>query len=152
MRENFKDYILKIKDKIIDKNSALDDMEDINLSLENAEARKTNLLLQMGILTHKMIRENRINDECFNDLCEEILELDKFIYQNKVEFDTQNDIEYTLICECGNNIGCSDKFCSECGNQIEDKSKYENTIICPICECNIDIDSIYCTCCGNKIL
>ncbi|MGL6107130.1 zinc ribbon domain-containing protein [Romboutsia sp.] len=146
MKENLKSVIFNLKNKSIEEKLNLKNTVETS-KVEEAQTEKTSLLLEMGMLTYRKIRENRINDKDFDNICKEILELDKIIYANKLDLEE----ERKLTCECGNIINTDDKFCSECGNKISTEEKLEDFIVCKHCEYEIDLDSNYCICCGNKV-
>lgn len=118
--------------------------------IKDAEYKKSLLLIDMGSLTYQKIRENIIIDKDFDTICTEILELDKIIYNNNKELENINKINTISYCECGNKMKKGDKFCSICGKKSDELIETE-TIECEFCNQHIELDSIYCVCCGNKV-
>ena len=156
--DNFKDKVnnkfSKIKDAVYKDNSVREVSEEsiriINL-INEAENKKSILLMEMGILTYQKIREGYINIEDFESISNSILELDKFIYDRNLELNKLKKKNDTNNCECGNKIKNEDRFCSVCGKKVEDLDN-GNTIICEFCDSEIEADSNYCVCCGKKVL
>ncbi|MBO3446019.1 zinc ribbon domain-containing protein [Clostridium sp. CCUG 7971] len=141
------DNLEKGKEKVEHLKSKLDTKKVIN----EAELKKTNLLLEMGILTLKKIRLNEINDYSFNELCNEILELDKIIYENNLNINQLEKDKRGIFCECGYVANVNDKFCVECGRKIQSEDSQVDFKICTHCNNKMDADSNYCICCGNKL-
>ena len=56
----------------------------IHMEIENAQIKKANLLLDMGIMTYEKIRNEIIIDDSFDNISNEILEIDKLIYNNNL--------------------------------------------------------------------
>ena len=121
--------------------------------VEENEEKRTNLILSLGELTYGKIRNNKINDDEVNSLAEDILELDKEIFNLLKIIDEKNIEEHSLICECGNLLTPSDRFCKNCGKKVEQISAKddEEKTICHRCESEILASSKYCNCCGIKI-
>ena len=67
------------------KNKTQNEKYNINMEIENAQIKKANLLLDIGIMTYEKIRNNIIIDDSFNNICDEILEIDKLIYNNNLK-------------------------------------------------------------------
>ena len=143
---NIKDRILKDRNEI----ELHKEKTRINSFINEAEDKKSTLLIELGMLTYQKIRNGYSYDEMFENIANEIMELDKIIYNNNIELEKINRSSATNKCECGNIIKLEDKFCSVCGMSLEDLSKDE-TITCEFCEAEIDEDSNYCVCCGRKV-
>lgn len=123
----------------------------INNLINEAESKKSTLLMEMGILTYQQIREGYIKVEDFDSISNSILELDKFIYDRNIELKELKKKNTTNSCECGNTIKNNDKFCSICGKKVEELDDII-MISCEFCESEIEADSNYCVCCGKKVL
>ena len=117
--------------------------------IENAERKKENLLLNMGIMTYEKIRNEKIVDESFDNICDELLEVDKLIYNNNIKINKLEETSKDIICECGNILNSENNFCGICGKKIEIKNSYYNE--CKKCNTLNEDDSIYCGCCGIKL-
>lgn len=143
---NIKDRILKDRNEI----ELHKEKTRINSFINEAEDKKSTLLIELGMLTYQKIRNGYSYDEMFENIANEIMELDKIIYNNNIELEKIKKSSDTNKCECGNIIKLEDKFCSVCGMSLEDLSKDE-TITCEFCGAEIDEDSNYCVCCGSKV-
>lgn len=141
------DNIEKGKEKV----ESLKSKIDIKKVINEAEIKKTNILLEMGMLTFKKIRLDEINDDSFNELCNEILELDKIIYESNLSINELEKDKKGIFCECGYVANINDKFCVECGRKIESDNNEIDLKVCSHCDNEMDGDSNYCTCCGNKL-
>lgn len=53
----------------------------LNREIDDIQEEKAKIFLEMGILTYQKIREDSINDNSFDKFCDELLELDKLIYE-----------------------------------------------------------------------
>lgn len=123
-------------------------MGEINKN--EAQIKKSNILLEMGMILYKKIRNNEIEDESFSELSRELVKLDKIIYDESIEIEELEEEKRGIFCECGNVADINDKFCAECGANLK-KEDDEEFKICKLCETKIDLDSNYCVCCGNKV-
>ncbi len=120
------------------------------ISRNEAQIKKSNILLEMGMILYKKIRNNEIQDESFVELAKELVTLDKIIYDRSVEKEEIEEEKRGIFCECGNVANKNDKFCVECGSKLQSEED-ENLKICKLCETKIELDSNYCVCCGNKV-
>ncbi|MCC0628565.1 MULTISPECIES: zinc ribbon domain-containing protein [unclassified Clostridioides] len=124
----------------------------LNREIDDIQEKKAKIFLEMGILTYQKIREDSIDDESFDKLCDELLELDKIIYEKNMEINEIETAESNVICECGYVGGINDKYCAECGKKFELDNEYDDFIVCGYCESEIDSESEFCPCCGRKII
>ena len=121
----------------------------IKKSINEYEDLKAQSLLKLGIMTFDKIRKNKIQDEDFNSICEEIRGYDIEIYTKYMQLKNIENENNKTTCECGYVALKNEKFCPQCGKSlIKDEVSY---IICPNCNQEIDEDSKFCSCCGNKI-
>ncbi len=137
-----------IGDKFL-KHKLDNEINDIYTEIENAQMRKANLLLDMGIMTYEKIRKSIIIDDSFDNICDEILEIDKLIYNNNLKIKSLEESSKELVCECGNVLNLENNFCPSCGKKIEVEEEY--LIECTRCNALNEDDSIYCGCCGAKL-
>ena len=133
----------------LSKNNIENEKNIILKEIENAERKKANLLLNMGIMTYEKIRNEKIVDESFDNICDELLEVDKLIYNNNIKINKLEETSKDIICECGNILNSENNFCGICGKKIEIKNSYYNE--CKKCNTLNEDDSIYCICCGSKL-
>nr|UWI48796.1 zinc ribbon domain-containing protein [Clostridioides difficile] len=124
----------------------------INREIDDIQEKKSKLFLEMGMLTYQKIRENSIDDECFDKFCDELLGLDKIIYEKNMEINDMEIAENNVTCECGYVGNINDKYCAECGRKFELDNDYDDFIVCGYCESEIDSESEFCPCCGRKII
>ncbi|RDY24579.1 zinc ribbon domain-containing protein [Romboutsia maritimum] len=136
-------------DKKKEKISIFKEELEIKKEIEQDNLEKTNILLELGILTYEKFRKQEVYDSSFDDMCQELLDLDKKIYENNLRIENLRKSQIQIKCECNNELSVSDKFCPECGKKV--CLEEENMMICEFCESKIDNDSIYCICCGKKI-
>lgn len=121
---------------------------EIENDIVKLKIEKSQLFINAGIRIYEKIRKNEITDESIICEFEEVKEIDKKIYEinNQLQI-LENKNQFN--CECGTSVDINSKFCSECGRKIEiDK---EETIICKICNSEVNKEYIYCVCCGNKL-
>lgn len=137
-----------ISDKFL-KNKIEKEKKDIYIEIKDYQIKKANLLLEMGIMTYEKIRNEIIIDDSFENICNEILEIDKLIYNNNLKIKTLEESSKELVCECRNFINSENKFCSICGKKVEKEDKY--LIECTKCNSLNEEDALYCGCCGIKL-
>ena len=121
----------------------------IKKKINECEDKKAQVLLQMGIKTYDKIRKDELVDSDFNQMCEEIKNIDIDIYMSYMKLKSIEGDKKKNTCECGYVAFKNEKFCPQCGrNLIVEEKKY---IICETCNEETEADSNYCECCGNKI-
>lgn len=131
------------------KNKIQNEKISILEEIDNAERKKASLLLNMGILTYEKIRNEEIIDNSFDSICNEILELDKIIYNNNLKINDLEKSSKNIVCECGSTLNFENNFCGSCGKKIEINDSY--LVECAKCDALNEEDSNYCQCCGNKL-
>lgn len=137
----------KSKNKVVEIREA----SKLNKAIEEANAKKAELLLEIGINTYKKIREGIIIDEEIAEKCKRIVGFDYILYDNKKKLDELKKESEGFLCSCGSNVTSDEKFCGSCGKRVEITVEEENTITCNNCEMEIKSDVNFCTCCGIKI-
>ena len=155
MKDKFNNQFSKVQgeiDKGREKVELMKEKSNVSRDINEAQIKKTNILLEMGELVYEKIRRSNIIDGDFDMLCSQIVELDKFIYSNNMKAKELDVAEKDIICECGNTLDKSAKFCAECGKKVEVELINDNIKNCFICESEIDADCKYCVCCGSKII
>lgn len=133
----------KIKEKI--ENKFIKDKER-----DTVQRDKAKIFMDMGVLAYQRIREGKIYDPSFETMCDEILSLDKSVYDNSLK-EEDKYLKENLVCECGHKINEGNKFCSQCGKIVEIVEEEIDTTSCISCGSEIDIDSSFCICCGSKL-
>jgi ribosomal protein L40E len=53
---------------------------------------------------------------------------------------------------CGAEVPEENKFCSECGNPIDDTTESQSIKLCPKCNAEVPKDNYFCTKCGTKVV
>ena len=138
-----------MKDMKLKKKKKESEKIKIKKSINEYEDLKSQSLLKLGIMTFDKIRKNEIHDKDFNEICEEIKNYDIEIYTKYMQLKNIENENNKTTCECGYVALKNEKFCPQCGKSlIKDEVSY---IICPNCNQEIDEDSKFCSCCGNKI-
>jgi len=137
-----------IGDKFL-KQKVDNEKNNIYTEIENAQMRKTDLLLNLGIKTYEKIRKGIIIDDSFDNICDKILEIDKLIYNNNLKIQSLEEKSKDIVCECGSVLNLENNFCGSCGKKIEIENEY--LIECTICNSLNEEDSVYCGCCGRKL-
>lgn len=122
----------------------------IKSEIKEAEKEKSKIFMDMGILIYKKIREKSIEDPSFDKMCDELVILDKLIYDYNKTLENNEEKNHNLTCDCGNINNEESKFCSQCGKMVEIEECIK-TIECLSCGSQIDLDSKYCVCCGSKL-
>ena len=79
------------------RNKIENEKNDIYMEIENAQIKKANLLLDMGIMTYEKIRNEIIIDDSFDNICNEILEIDKLIYNNNLRIKKLEEKDEKLL-------------------------------------------------------
>ena len=131
------------------RNKIENEKNDIYMEIENAQIKKANLLLDMGIMTYEKIRNEIIIDDSFDNICNEILEIDKLIYNNNLRIKKLEEKSKEIVCECGSILNSESNFCGSCGKKVEIEDNY--LIECTRCNSLNEEDSVYCACCGIKL-
>ena len=68
------------------------EIDRLNKSVEDANLRKEEALLNLGILVYQKVREGLLDNEEINEKCESIIGFDHVIYDSKVKIDKFNKI------------------------------------------------------------
>lgn len=131
------------------KNKIENEKSDIHMEIEKAEMKKANLLLDIGIITYEKIRNKIIIDDTFDNICNEILQIDKLIYNNNLRLKKLEEKSNELVCECGSVLNYENKFCGTCGKKVHVEEDY--LIECRRCNSYNEENSVYCSCCGIKL-
>jgi len=121
--------------------------------VNESEEKRSNLIYSLGELTYENIRTRKNDSERVKNISDEILELDKNIFDLLKVIDRKTKEENGLTCTCGNSLTSDDKFCKECGKKVESELDKKNSekIICSRCQSEILASSKYCNCCGINI-
>lgn len=144
----------KVQNNISNNKSKMEDKKTIanhNRTIEEAQRKRNETLLEIGRIAYKQLRRNEIEDVEMNEKCKSIAGFDYIIYENRKLIQQINDKNQGHICECGTEISKESKFCIGCGKKVEivvDNTEY---IDCSNCEMSIPSESNFCPCCGYKV-
>lgn len=122
---------------------------ELEKEIHDYEDKKSEKILELGILAYEKIRKGLLDETLFKDICDDIKKIDLEIYNKMLEVACLNGHENIPICECGYISKTNEKFCPNCGNEIK---KDKELILCDTCSSKIDSDSKFCACCGAKII
>lgn len=117
------------------------------------EEKRTSFILELGELAYGQVRNNQIDQELVDSIGNEILGLDKDIFNLLRTIEEKSVKENDSNCECGAVLTPTDKFCKECGKRVELFSTNSDgeTIICKRCDMGNLASNKFCNCCGIKI-
>ncbi|WP_394863398.1 zinc ribbon domain-containing protein [Paraclostridium bifermentans] len=139
-----------IKSNIDNEKLSLESIKEknkLNKDIEKAKKEKTKIFVNAGMKLYEMVRkENIINEELIN-LFDNMVELDKIIYESNLKLE-KIQFKNSTKCECGNILNDESKFCSQCGKKIKEEVAFET---CEFCSSEISEDANFCACCGNKV-
>lgn len=150
------DSLTKIKDGLDQGKQKLQTVQEISeLKREQAQAlqEKMQALVEIGHICYTLIRQNQIQNELFQPLCERIINQDQLLYQISKKIAELQPTEGKNTCQCGEVLQKSDKFCGSCGAKVslsEPPASME-TICCPTCKVGSTLHAKYCFCCGTKL-
>lgn len=154
LRENFDKKFAKVQngiDKGREKIEIVKEKSTLSEEMDDYQLKKTNLLLEMGELLYTKLRNNTIIDNDFDDYKNQIIDIDKHIYDLSMKIKETESLKNDTTCECGSILNPNAKFCAECGKKIEIEEIQVKYIICYKCNSEVDVESNYCSCCGFKI-
>ena len=125
----------------------------LKLNVSKEESKRAKLITSIGEIAYLKIRKGEIDSTEFNHLLEELKEVDKYIYNTLKIIEEKTKQDERAICECGNELGATDKFCIECGKQVgvEEKEEDIDYMMCSNCEESIPSTSNFCSCCGHNL-
>lgn len=145
----------KIQDGLDKGKNKIDSMKEIsrlNKIIEDVYEKKTDVLLEMGIMAYQKIREESLQDEDIKEKCKSIVGFDYIIYENKMNIEKIISENEGFLCECGNRLNFEDKFCGGCGIKVEVPVDSNDYISCNNCDIDIESNSNFCPCCGIKVI
>ncbi len=119
----------------------------LNIEIEKAKKDKTKIFVDAGMKLYEMIRKENIIHEELISLFDNMIEIDKIIYESNLKLE-KIQLKNTTKCECGNILNDESKFCSQCGKKIKEEIEFET---CEFCSSEISEDANFCACCGNKV-
>ena len=143
----FQDGLDKSKSKV----ETMKEVSKLNKTIDNANSKKAEALLELGIDVYKKIRECIIKDEELVQKCNSIVGFDYIIYDSKKKIEELKNLTEGFACSCGHSLTYEDKFCGGCGKKVEIPIDDIEYIICNSCDMNISSDVNFCPCCGVRI-
>lgn len=144
----FQDTLNKNKTKV----EITGETDKLNKTLNDAITKKSNKILELGVVVYNQIRTEIKNEEELQEICKSIVGFDHIIYNVNKKIDELQKNGSGIICEkCSNELDVDSKFCSVCGSKVEHKNYDLDYITCTVCESEIYKESKYCPCCGNKV-
>ena len=120
-------------------------------TINEAESKRKELLLEIAILVYERIRKGEIADLELCEACNAITGLDYTIYSNKKKIQEMTSPVTGCTCKCGAKLSVDDKFCNGCGNKIEVEIEEIEYMDCYNCGMEIPNDSRFCPACGYKL-
>ena len=141
------DTFNKGKDKV----ESIKEISRLNKIIEDANDKKTEVLLSIGIDTYSKVRAGLINDVDLLKKCEGIVGFDYIIYNNKKKIEEYETLNEGFVCSCGHHLTPEDKFCGGCGQKVEMIIEEPNLKFCKNCDANISAIAKFCPCCGVKL-
>lgn len=143
-----------VQNKISNTKSKIEDKKIIsnyNKTIEEAQRKRNEILLQIGKLVYTKLRKNEMEDSEISEKCKTIAGFDYIIYENKKLIQEINERNQGYICGCGTEISEGSKFCIGCGNKVEIPVDNTEYIGCSNCEMNVPSEANFCPCCGYKM-
>ncbi|WP_195945829.1 zinc ribbon domain-containing protein [Paraclostridium bifermentans] len=132
------------------KNLSLETIKEknrLNIEIEKAKKEKTKIFGEAGMKLYEMIRKDNIIQEELISLFDNMIELDKIIYECNLKLEKIQS-KNTTKCECGNILNDESKFCSQCGKKVKEEIEFET---CEFCSSEISENANFCVCCGRKV-
>lgn len=127
--------------------------QSLNEQIHNMIKERTDKVLVLGELTYKSQRQSHSDDKQFEQLYEDIFQIDQAIAAAKRDLAQLMNQSDTSTCECGNEVGEMDQFCGECGAKVVHATRLseEEQTMCSTCEAMIPYDASFCTVCGHAV-
>jgi len=96
-----------------------------------------------------IIEKSNIEDDLPNKFCDCVInELKKICNnQNVINKENNKNNAFSMKCSCGFDLNPGDKFCTNCGVQVNQKT----TQFCSKCGIQLSINAKFCSNCGNKV-
>lgn len=132
------------------KNLSLETIKEknrLNIEIEKAKKEKTKIFGEAGMKLYEMIRKDNIIQEELISLFDNMIDVDKIIYECNLKLEKIQS-KNTTKCECGNILNDESKFCSQCGKKVKEEIEFET---CEFCSSEISENANFCVCCGRKV-
>lgn len=124
----------------------------VNDEIHQKTKVRSDKILVLGELVYKKMRSVPVEDKQFEQLHEDLLEIDRSLAESKRDLaDLLKKFE-VKTCECGSELGEQDQFCGECGaKQVQEVPlSEENSKACHTCNEKIPLDALFCASCGHR--
>ncbi|MGL5314777.1 MAG: zinc ribbon domain-containing protein [Peptostreptococcaceae bacterium] len=145
----------KIQDNFGKGKSKVDSIKEasrLNKIIEDTNAKKGDMLLEIGLMTYEKIRKGELIDLDIKEKCKSIVGFDYIIYESQKKISEIKREKQGFLCDCGNNLSAEDKFCGGCGKKVELPVDDNNYIVCYNCDTSIVSEYSFCPCCGVRII
>lgn len=146
--------ISKVQNNISNNKANMEDKKAIssyNRTIEEAQRKRNETLLEMGKIAYKKLRTNELKDDEMSEKCKSIIGFDYIIYENKKLIQEISDRNQGHVCTCGQQISKESKFCIGCGKKVEIPVDNTEYVECSKCEMSIPSEAKFCPCCGYEI-
>lgn len=138
-------------DKGKNKVEAMKEISKLNKTIDDANSKKAECLLEVGVYVYKLMRQGLVENETLNEKCASIVGFDYIIYDSKKKIDELKKASEGFACSCGYTLTSEEKFCGGCGKKVELPIENTNNITCNKCDMVIEQGVNFCPCCGVKI-
>ncbi|MGC4376619.1 zinc ribbon domain-containing protein [Fictibacillus sp. Mic-4] len=128
-------------------------ISDLKKSASEARTKRLELVIQLGETVYSQLRKGDYVNPELETFKNDMIELDRTIYQINKTLQEVQQKENGMACNCGNPIQPTDKFCGSCGERIEQLAKLneEEMVRCRTCEEPVPIGASFCASCGLKM-
>lgn len=131
------------------------EISKLNKILGESSLDKTKVLIELGQVTYRKLREGSLSDEELLSISQSITELDKkqFVTMKKInELNQQNHQSDNGCTSCGTVNSAGDKFCGGCGSKLDvEVAVTVEKVPCTHCEEHVAVNATFCNCCGHKM-
>ncbi|MGM8214631.1 double zinc ribbon domain-containing protein [Bacillaceae bacterium W0354] len=121
--------------------------ELIDQKIDQLRKDKAKLLSQLGQSIYHQYRVGNIYSEELKEFADQILKIDKKLYEMIVEEREGN--AHFLRCECGNLLEQDDRYCGKCGKEVNIDNNHV-TSRCAKCQVELVMHSKFCHVCGTR--
>ncbi len=127
------------------------ELKKIEKEIKELNGRKAEYLFSIGQYIHMLYRNNAFEVPEIVHLFQGVIEIDKAIYFYNEKSREIKGASGMLICEnCNAQMSEEEKFCSSCGERVEQAQDYQSQTSCACCENILMSTYNYCPVCGVK--
>lgn len=169
--DNIKDNIKKSLGVAVDKSREAIDLYNLQSSIWLMSKQKEHLFNKLGKILYEHYQQNRPVPEAALELCQDLENTDREIRvarenMKKLMSKSRDELRQIIAgkqlkCECGSPIDESQKFCGNCGRNIEfqleeleeeeEKFQEEPAGFCNNCNAPYSEGDLFCPGCGQKL-